>query len=295
MPNRKGKVVRIQPVGGLGNQLFQVFAASKFGQTSNAHAVEILRPIPKSPLAIESFTLHEPIRISDITFARSVDYYLKSGINGRLAWDPVGRILGLYSQPDGKSTPLPNWAFSKKNLYLQGYFQSWRFLPDDVSSLTLKIESSWLEAMTAELLSQTPIAIHVRLGDYHEAKSVFGMLSPKYYVDAIEALGVEGTDRPIWVFSDQVELAKKMLGPTISNRNVKWVEEPITHDPAESMVLMSRAKYIIIANSTFSWWAAFLGDTDKKVCFPSPWYQAKTSPEELTPKSWIQVDADWLL
>jgi hypothetical protein len=78
------------------------------------------------------------------------------------------------------------------------------------------------------------------------------------------------------------------------NRNFVFVESPKDSHSFESLILMSRSSSLIIANSTYSWWAATLGNPDKITVCPAKWFVQMEDPQDLYPESWIQVPSAWV-
>jgi hypothetical protein len=100
-------------------------------------------------------------------------------------------------------------------------------------------------------------------------------------------------NRNFWIFSDDIADSQKLLDGLIP-KNSNWVSPPNGSDPAESLVLMSLPKVIIIANSSFSWWAAKTGMEKELVIAPNPWFKSLESPSYLIPNSWKQVKSSWM-
>jgi hypothetical protein len=176
-------------------------------------------------------------------------------------------VSGIYLSP---KTGYDELLDSNGNIaVIKGYFQSFRYLENLLHTgkfldLILTQRSVWFENFSKEILSKQVVALHVRRGDYFQVQSSFGLLSRDYYKTAITYFQKVLPQSELWVFSDDIFLAKKLLGGIV-NDETTWIEPPSNTDPAESLVLMSYAKGLIIANSTFSWWAAATGNLEKQV------------------------------
>lgn len=122
------------------------------------------------------------------------------------------------------------------------------------------------------------VAIHVRRGDYVNNPFYVDLTSTDYYTRAMKMFPI-GTK--FLVFSDDIEWCKTYF---VGNE----FEFSENENELDDMSLMADCKAIIIANSSFSWWGAFLGDKNKKVIAPKAWY---TDLEERTkcPKTWIRI------
>lgn len=153
----------------------------------------------------------------------------------------------------------------------------------------LKNPGEWFLSELAAIESARPIALHIRWGDYLNLKHVFGTIPPSYYKRSIALLErMSGSSRPIWLFSDDPSGASEYLGDQVNLDRV--VQPPRSSTALENLVLLSGASAFVCANSTFSWWAAYLsGAGAGSVIFPRPLY-AEAGPAE--PKDWLS--ADWL-
>jgi hypothetical protein len=180
-----------------------------------------------------------------------------------------------------------------QNPYLIGYFQSYRWAESTevfnlLYELSPKRKSDELQKAIEKIAASNAIALHVRLGDYLQEND-FGNLSEAYYVNALNQIDNEWINRDIWVFSDNINLAKMKLADLASKaKSVTWIES-INNSTVETWFLMRHASDFVIANSTFSWWAAFLRFNQRGiVCAPDPWFKGIDSPLEIIPKSWLR-------
>jgi hypothetical protein len=135
-------------------------------------------------------------------------------------------------------------------------------------------------------LSLEYVSIHLRKGDYAGLQQFHPVMDPDYYSSALS----EFTDGNycFLIFSDDIEYSKDIFG---QQENVVYIEG---NDPAIDMCMMSMCDHNIIANSSFSWWAAWLNQNpNKKVIAPKKWfgpaYNNIHDTKDLYPKSWIVV------
>ncbi len=181
-----------------------------------------------------------------------------------------------------------------------GYFQTWRYfqgLKDEglVSEINMKRPSRWLRNMTEQMRIQgNVLGIHVRRGDY-VGNAGIGTLSVSYYEAAAEELRSRGAKWDyIWIFSDEVERVEiEFAGFLDGKENLVFVKPPSETHAFESLLLLSKSSYLVIANSTFSWWAATLGNPDKITACPSKWFAQIEDPVDLCPQSWVRVPSAW--
>ena len=178
-----------------------------------------------------------------------------------------------------------------KNALLIGYFQSYKWASkQDIYETLMKIQptESSKDLLILKSLSQeeNPLVVHVRLGDY-KAEKDFGILDIDYYRGAIKEHFSRQNYNKIWLFSDELEEAIKVI-PVEFQSAVRLIDE-VSDSPVQTLEAMRYGHGYVIANSTFSWWGAYLSYTrNALVIAPSPWFQGMESPIDLLPESWIQ-------
>ena len=286
------KPITARLVGGLGNQLFGYYAgaalAAHHGTTLRLdtswtrhgitdHGIEILRfDLPGDWLSNDSLRAKSsaPGTIPGRAFAKALRDVPVLRKPLRIHEAPgVGHDPTLLDQPPGTR--------------LRGYFQSWQTVEYAVRAgyprrPRLKRSSDWLEHIVARAHAERPIAVHVRRGDY-AVVSEFGLLGPAYYEPAIKRIRDAGVSGPVWLFSDEPAMATNALGRYADDAVV--VTSP--DGPAAEMLGMSYASANVIANSTFSWWGAWMGDPERPVVAPEPWFANGPHIEGLIPPAWI--------
>jgi hypothetical protein len=129
------------------------------------------------------------------------------------------------------------------------------------------------------------VSVHVRRGDYIQHSIDFGLCSKEYYENAISLMR-KNIDNPFfYIFSDDIEWAKQ----NIKCDNSVYVDWNSSSESWQDMYLMSCCKHNIIANSSFSWWGAWLNNNvNKKVIAPSPWVNT-FSEYDFIPNNWIRI------
>ena len=133
------------------------------------------------------------------------------------------------------------------------------------------------------------VLIHVRLGDYR-SEPTFGVLDSKYFSSALKLLEKKMPISEISIFSDEPVDALKVI-PSDYLERIK-VEEIAKESPLVTLCRMRGYESYVLANSTFSWWAAYTS-MPKNVFAPYPWFMNRDNPVELIPKNWIQVKSEW--
>lgn len=169
---------------------------------------------------------------------------------------------------------------------LSGFFQSekyWLGCKDEVLSYFEFNEELYIKMFTkyANLAVDNVVAVHIRRGDYVKLPEFHTNLAFDYYNPAIAAF--KGCN--FLIFSDDIEWCKRYF----IGHNFFFAEG---NTPIEDLCMMSLCDHFIIANSSFSWWAAYLSKSvDKKIIAPLKWFGAKNSHDtsDLIPNGWIRI------
>ena len=192
-------------------------------------------------------------------------------------------------------------------VYLSGYWQSEKYFSTVVPMIRNQFSPKTpLDgvniALQEKLKSQNSVAVHVRRGDYATTasyNSFFGTLPMKYYEDAIRLMNQKVGDPVFYFFSDDPAWCKA----TFSTMRAQYIDHNQGEDAYKDLLLMSACSHAIIANSTFSWWGAWLnGNSGKVVIAPKHWfttnYLTRKEPvyasrlyntKDLIPESWIRL------
>ncbi len=212
--------------------------------------------------------------------------------------------LTKIKEPQGKTSFNPATANITNFTFLSGYWQTEKYFAGYKDAL--RKEFSFASPPTdpniikyAELIASKPnsVSLHVRLGDYI-SNDIFNMIiqgicDTDYYHKAIQHI-IDTTGQPvnIFVFSDDIRNVKNH----ISFKHDVTLVETSDHIPTtESMRLMSLCDHNIIANSSFSWWGAWLNDNPEKiVTAPDPWFNVtNVMPEgahaDIIPEGWVKI------
>jgi len=293
--------------GGIGNQLFVLFAALSVAiREDNAHLIldksllshsRIQHPgnledmeirIGSKILNFEINKRNKPIVL--IYFAR-IFYRIasKNPLLRRFLKQYRSKLYGFDPQLNEVEAPIS----------LVGYFQTHKYL-DQIALANSKIEiglncaSGWFRATKNEInQAGSTVAIHLRRGDYAVNKETIGMLADEYFIGVLSLVNSSETIDKVYIFSDSIDAAELLLSK-ISASNCKVVVPPDSVSPAESMLLMRECNFKIISNSTFSWWSGYLSDNASSVFAPTPWFLNHEEPTDLVPGGWKRVEAIWV-
>lgn len=275
-------MIIIQLKGGLGNQMFQYAlyrALKKKGKTVKIDDVngfvndKLRKPVLQGyGLDYEKASKEEVIALTDS----------KMDIFSRIRRKFTGRKTFRIDEESGRFDPN---ILELEDAYLVGYWQSEKYFSDE--SVQNEIREAF-EKRPQELMNDTvswtllqqiecceSVSLHVRRTDYvdEEHKHIHNICSEKYYKNAINEIRQKFPKAVFFIFTDDKEWCKEHFkGKCFS---VVELEEGPKTDIAE-MMLMSKCKHHIIANSSFSWWAAWLNDAPEKVVIaPKKWINNK--------------------
>jgi hypothetical protein len=305
-------VITVSLIGGLGNQMFQ-YAAGK--ALAERHGVELALDLSGfRDYPLRSFLL-DRLRVPEAAAAIALEAAKKKPANqfARALWKQrFDRLLGqtLLSRLAASSTePYRESHFHYDPAFqglgpqtsLFGYFQSERYFSSIAEPLRHWFSPREpLAEASAEMLvhieqSALPISLHIRRGDYLKPGTAeyHGILGESYYRQALAYLeGAFGRDADFFVFSDDPAAAEQVLNFVPASRLNHVRGDP--QRPWEDMALMARCRHHVTANSSFSWWGAWLNPSpDKIVVAPRAWFAPaelrKVNTADLYPPGWILV------
>lgn len=284
-------MIAVRLIGGLGNQMFQYAAA-------RALADRLGTDLVLDPREFAHYTLHaygledfcvRARRGEPADFSRFPEWQRK--LFSRLRWLNPG--TRFYAEPSFAFDPA--WNSLAGDLLVSGYFQSERyFLPSRTALLAdfhpRKPLGARNEAVAAEARGSESVMIHVRRGNYvtdARTLSIHGVCSPDYYRAAIVQLRAECANPRFFVFSNDMQWSRENLP---LGDDAVFVEGN-GDAPEMDIHLMAQCRHHIIANSSFSWWGAWLADTPGQVVIaPDPWFDAPgMAAPDLLPGHWRRI------
>lgn len=286
-------VVRL--VGGLGNQMFQYAAARALSARIGA-SLELdlswFGADPERQYALAPFFIQAGI------------YSRQTENKGKNVWLPklVSRfgcrinLIGLSNFSEESFSYDQRIEKINRPVFLKGYFQSEKYfvsIQDNIKSeFTLRSEP--ISAAT-EILSQIAetdaICVHLRRGDYVNnptAAAYHGTCSLNYYREAIKLVSNNLTKPHCFVFSDDPVWVRENFRSDVP---ITLVDIHRTDEAHEDLRLMVACKHFVIANSSLSWWGAWLGrDVNKLVVAPDKWFAiSNIDTTDLIPSSWLRL------
>jgi hypothetical protein len=284
----------------LGNQLFQYAAGWSLANRVGARLLIDVSEIRKDPN--RNFELD--------SFSSCFDYVEESGSRRVLVELSTRHLLAkataAIQKLERRDQKRLDHSFlhqaigtdGNRAIYLNGYLQSWKYFDfgDHFESLKLQINNianptKWFETQSERFDKiENSVAVHVRRGDF-QANPYMGITQGSYYRRALELLERQVGEVTVVLFSDSHEI---LTSPTLlegwGNRIIP-VFPPAESRAIESLVLMSKCRHIVMANSSFSWWGAWLGDSpEKNVIYPRPWLAgAYVDDRDFALSNWVSV------
>jgi len=300
-------IVRLN--GGLGNQLFQYAAglgvANKLGCNLTLDVSRLENPGPG--ITPRQFELGFLTKTPKIVRVPEPPAFLNKIANSRHGWlaNTSQRLSKQFFEQGRRYDPRIEKI--SRGTVLNGYFQSPRYFQGvELQLVDELLDSSdstrWFEEMKQQISSPSSVAIHVRRGDYltQPAGSPHAPLSLDYYQRALARFQRDSERHTFYIFSDDPNVRPAEVG--LDKGMVTIVKPPTYSPPIESLRLIAQASMIITANSSFSWWAGWLGSTRSgaNVFMPSPWFadeaflnsEAIFTGAEVIDSSWVSTHGE---
>lgn len=246
--------------GGLGNQLFQIACGY-------AHSLEV-----GDSFGLQKGQHHLPLQGNRVETYREIFY-------NNISFVEDVPVSSVHEESTFSYTKLPHLS----GLYLVGYFQSEKYFSKYREEVIKLFNIKKLQSEYGDLYPnlQDSICMHVRRGDYLKSPDTHTNLPTSYYNKALDSFP---KDTPVLVFSDDIGYCKE-----------EWTGDRFTfvegNEDFIDLIVMSQCKHHIIANSSFSWWGAWLSDSEGIKIAPSKWF-GPNGPQDtldLLPVSWERM------
>jgi hypothetical protein len=269
-------------MGGLGNQLFQLFATLAYSIRNHC--------VPIFPYS-DSVTIGKTRSTYWTNLLSNLKKYTTTNLFG----------FPTYRETNFHYTELPLY---NQNLTLLGYFQSYKYFENEQEKL---YDLIGLAEQQKNIMSEFPsyfasdyvtISMHFRLDDYKQIQDRHPIMPYEYYRNAIiHMIGTLNDDKPIKIlcfyqetdFSDVNSMIQRLQSDFDF---IKFEHIDHTIEDWKQLLFMSCCKHNIIANSTFSWWGAYFNqDSDKIICYPSVWFgpSLRHNIKDLFPEKWTKI------
>lgn len=294
-------MIIVKVIGGLGNQMFQYAAGRALAIRHNCE-------LKLDTTSFENYAHHQGFELNSVFGIDSLKLDQKE-LDMLLGWRRLKIANALIRRWQGLQFGNPKiinephfhywhgWENLVGSIYITGYWQSERYFINQGEQIrndfkfnkSLDIQS---EEFAKQISDVNSISLHIRRGDYvsnPKNMEIHGFCGSTYYEEAIKHLVTKYGDVKLFIFSDDIEWVRKninlgMYKHTFVNHNTginSW----------RDMKLMSLCKHNIIANSSFSWWAAWLNkNPSKTVIAPKNWFATqKINSKDVLAKNWIAL------
>jgi len=294
-------VVSCDLMGGLGNQLFQVF-------TTFAYALRHSRKVVFPYTEGLTVGIHRPTYWK--SFLKNLTMFTTENVKNRYTNNDVYKFV-RFNENGFHYTPIPE--VENHELLLYGYFQSHLYFEQEKSAICSMIQLSKqkneVRAEYASLFQNSVgstddgknhriIGMHFRLGDYKQKQSYHPIMPVDYYINALGIIlsgHTESYTYKVLYFCEKEDNARVLSAIDELKEiysDIEFIKVDDSIEDWKQMLLMSLCHDNIIANSSFSWWGAHFNDTvDKIVCYPCLWFgpAAPHNVRDLCPSSWQKI------
>ncbi|TDN89153.1 glycosyl transferase family 11 [Salegentibacter sp. 24] len=299
----KKQNIIIKLSGGLGNQMFQFAVAQVLSYKTNSKLL-LDKEFYKSTNMFSNHTVREfELDIFNLEYSEAQPEDISRFLQLSFL-DKLRKKLNLnYPETyrEGKFYWDKNLLQREPPIYLIGYFQSYKYFKDydillkDIFKFPIEnLDDRNKEIMGKILKKSNSVSIHVRRGDYAEdsvTREYHGLCDKNYYLKALDLLSKKHSDLNLFFFSDDIEWVKKEF------KNLPFHKTFVNFNRGKNgwidMLLMSNCQINIIANSSFSWWAAYLNiNISKTVIAPKRWFANNKKEKEtldLIPPNWVRL------
>ena len=275
-------------MGGLGNQIFQIFATISYAIKSKNR----FQFLNLTTLGAGSTTVR-------YTFWESFFSNMKPFLISELP-----QPIHVIREKGFPYNELPVREMVNRNVMIYGYFQSYKYFQENYDMIyrILNIDKMKNDIvnnlnLTSEYLENT-VSMHFRIGDYKKIQDFHPLATYDYYERSLLYMQITkpNSNFTILYFCEDCDIDDVMViinKLTINYPLYNFKRGLNTLEDWQQMLLMSCCHHNIIANSSFSWWSAYLNlNKDKIVCYPSVWFGkvANNDTRDLCPPQWVRVN-----
>jgi len=293
-------IVKLQ--GGIGNQLFQYATGLALADKTNTPLWLDIYHLAASRLAVREETPRNyalnPYAITANIIQPSTDSLLRF-LPARLqkfTWNYLHYLQYSHKFGEHFSTEdIAELLTNGQSVLLEGVFQEEKYFSAIRQKLVQQIRlsrplSEEYRKYADQISNTLSVSVHIRRGDYAErekTKAFHGLLADTYYLEALQKMQELITDATFYFFSDDMTWTKATFG----HIDQAVFIDPVYPNPHADLALMCQCRHQVIANSSFSWWGAWLNEhPDKVVIAPLKWFAVKEANNQFTlPTDWLRI------
>lgn len=284
----KPTYISVSLMGGLGNQLFQIF-------TTMAYSFRHRIPFVFEYSDLLTTGKHRPTYWNN--FLKNLKVFTRKYVLD----------FALYNEKSfNYNELLPPYKLNFNNIgvKLHGYYQSYKYFQDEYENIIrligLRNIQKYIKDKYRELYfsnNKINISMHFRLGDYKNNPAYHHIMTTEYYINSLNNILNKLTDTnniQILYFCEAEDnnIVTNTINKIKENINIQFIKVDDDINDWEQLIIMSCCDHNIIANSSFSWWGAYFNDnTNKLICYPSIWFGPACShnTSDLCPSEWIKI------
>lgn len=277
-------------MGGLGNQIFQIFATISYAiKSKNQFKFLNLASLGEGSTTVR-YTFWDKFFISLKPFLIS----------------DLPQPLNVIREEGFPYNELPIYEMVNKNVVIFGYFQSYKYFQENYAIIYRmlhidKMKHDLLDNLTLSspeyLDLENAVSMHFRIGDYKKIQEFHPLATYRYYENSLLYINSKLPNKEFNILyfcedsdiDDVLTIVNKL---TLKFPMYKFQRGEKSLEDWQQMLLMSCCHHNIIANSSFSWWSAYLNSwTDKVICYPSVWFGqcARNDTKDLCPAHWVKI------
>jgi hypothetical protein len=278
-------------MGGLGNQLFQIFAVISYAINNKQKIVFPYSDVLTTGIVRNTYWNH---------FLSSMKMFTTINPNNNITNETLLEF-SRYIEPQFSFTPIPQ--FDVNDILLDGYFQSYKYFEMDKSTILSLIRVRKQKASIVDEFSEYivthlhTVSMHFRFGDYKDIPDCYPLLTLEYYRNALEYICKTRDISMLKVLyfcqeEDNEVVSRIIHDLTLLYPNILFTKVDDTISDWKQLLVMSSCNDNIIANSTFSWWGGYFNEYPSKiVCYPSRWFGPKLQHDvsDLFPTDWTRI------
>jgi hypothetical protein len=295
----RGPIVAVNIIGGLGNQLFQYATARALADRLGAKLILDCSDQRDRKVELDRYHIRASI-LDSPSSVRKTHLRLPGKFGGKLS-EAAQRLLPSFIKIDNQnfhSFQEQSWFQYDERIeklrgavYLDGFWQSFRYFDGSLDSIRedLRLVAppkptnvKWQRRMT----ETASVCVHVRRGDYVWRAQTFGLCAVTYYKLAMEYLRSRQADAQFFLFSDDLAWCQQNLAAD----ELIFVDANGPDSPVDDLELMRSCRHHIIANSSLSWWGAWLATSPAQIVVaPLPWFISKPADDDLIFRHWVRL------
>lgn len=285
-------MIIVHLAGGLGNQMFQYALGCRLAERQGSEvlleASQLPVCVPPRPLSLDMFNIRARMTSVEAIFGRAA----------RALWT-------LSEAGNGFFPEVLEESHHHRDLLLQGWWQSEKYFADIEPLIrrdfTFKAtyNSPYGQGFQKQLTAVNSVCLHVRRRDYLDPHCHLAFIDLDYYKQAADIIQSRVANPHFFVFSDDISWCRQNIRLRSPVTFVSSAQPDELH-PVDDLYLMTLCKHFVIANSTYSWWAAWLCPfAGKIVVAPQHWFRQESdknhtdllvrSSADLIPESWIRI------